>query len=471
VRAVAILGGFLVLADAMLGHAVDRPISGTKLVITRSSAGSEKLTFVSKDVGFLFPAIGGGDDPSAAGASVTVVSPLEPPVTLAIPPGVGNPGWSAKDRTTLDAYQFANGAAPAGPSVVRSARLREKRGIKIVARESGLALAAAQGSVGIRITTGTLRSCARFDAATIVVDQPNRFVAHGAIATSLADCSDASLGAPPICGDGVVEGTERCDGTVGCTVPATGVSGCFAPNSPNECQCCGQDGEICYQGGVYGPPVDCCPGLRCDYKFQIGRQGFGICTTSTCGGLASLCGGDDCCEGLVCMAPPGYPVDFCTYPTVTTTTTTSTTLPPVCGDGTVEGTEQCDGAACDPFLRNGCFPPGDALECQCCSTLQCYFGSFGVPLPCCPGLNCENDGNVPPGGDPGVGSCTTATCAALQHACAPGFLACCDGLVCAAPFGQPTPMPTYCLVPPGGACTTNAECVYPACVDGVCAGL
>src|SRR5262249_16968148 len=158
------------------------------------------------------------DDPSVVGASVTLVSPLETPVTFAIPPGVGTPGWQLSDRR-LDRYKYTNGAAPDGASVVRQPALPALRGVKLTAGAAGLALAAAQGKVGIRITTGSLRSCALFDAATIVVDQPGRFIARAAVASS-GDCSDAALGAttttstlPPGCGNDVIDPGEDCDGT------------------------------------------------------------------------------------------------------------------------------------------------------------------------------------------------------------------------------------------------------------------
>src|SRR5436190_6860182 len=137
-RGILVLG--LVFAGAMPCRAVDRSIAAVKLSLTRSSSGAERLTFTSRDVNALFPALGGPDDPSVVGATVTLVSPLEAPVTLAIPPGVGNPGWRLTDRT-LDAYKFTNRSAPNGPSVVRSLGFRERRSVKIVAREVGLALA------------------------------------------------------------------------------------------------------------------------------------------------------------------------------------------------------------------------------------------------------------------------------------------------------------------------------------------
>jgi hypothetical protein len=478
--------GVLVLAVAAPGLGADKPISGAKLILSRNSSGSEKLTFVSKDVNFLFAAIGGADDPSGVGASMTLVSPAEPPVTFGIPSGIGNPGWKTKDGATRDGYQFTNGSAPAGISVVRSGKLRERRGIKIVARETGLALAAPQSSVGIRITTGSLRNCALFDAATIVRNEPNRFIARGAISSSLADCSDASLGAttstttlPPGCGNGVVEGSEQCDGA-SCGDPSGFVDGCFPPGDPNECECCSTEGFFCSEGSVFNAAVPCCPGFRCEIQFHIGQQGNGTCTTSPCNGYGSVCDGNPCCDGLVCTSPsPGFPLYVCDIappPTSSTTsttspTTTSTTVTGSCGDGIVQSGEACDGSGCDA-LNDGCFPPGDPDECQCCSTTSCYPGHF---VECCPGLNCESLGLAPGTGPTGTGFCTTDTCAARGHNCddSPDYLACCEGLACGPLYGQTFPYPKYCLVLPGGSCSSDAQCAAvlalpPHCVDGVC---
>lgn len=66
------------------------------------------------------------------------------------------------------------------------------------------------------------------------------------------------------------------------------------------------------------------------------------------------------------------PTDNCVPPTTTTTTTTSsstTTIPavPFCGDGSVNGTEQCDPAAAATGCSGGdtCMPAGSISECTC----------------------------------------------------------------------------------------------------------
>src|SRR5262245_50547895 len=81
--------------------ALDQPISAVKLSLSRSSSGKEKLVFVSKDPAFLFPAFGSADDPGTGspGGALLELGSLAQPVApaLAIPPGVGKPGWRSKD--------------------------------------------------------------------------------------------------------------------------------------------------------------------------------------------------------------------------------------------------------------------------------------------------------------------------------------------------------------------------------------
>ena len=370
----------LVLTGAMPCRALDRSIGAVKLSLTRSSSGAERLTFASRDANVLFPALGGADDPSGVGATITLVSPLEPPVSLLIPQGVGSPGWRLTDRT-LDAYKFSNGAAPGGPSVVRRVTLREQRGLKIVAREVGLALAAAQGSVGIRITTGSLRSCALFDGSSIVVDKPGRFVARGAIATG-ADCGDFSLGATG-CGDGDIGAGEECDGTNIDGGPFN--IGCFPPGSSNECHFCGA--------------------TACRYPLGVE---FPCCDSSkTCVVLGP--------NGGECRGPEDA----------------------VCGNGAVEPGEQCE-LPFFPCSDGGCFPPGDPHGCQCCGNTDgsfCYDGTvFSPQVLCCPGFTCAHYTPQGAGGAFGLGECAS-TCAPNGTECGANGLSCCTG-TCV----QPDPM-------------------------------
>jgi hypothetical protein len=188
----------LVAAWAAAGSAAaaDQPIAGKKLVIKRSGAGIEKLVFVSKDTSYLFPAIGGADDPATGtpgGAVVELFSQNDPGGgSLSVPAGLGKPGWRVKDGS-VDLYKFINSLAPGGISPVRVLVVKQGRVLKISAKSTGLALAGSQGSVGIRVSFGSLRSCAFFGPTTVRRDEPNRFLARNALAGAVPDCSDASL--------------------------------------------------------------------------------------------------------------------------------------------------------------------------------------------------------------------------------------------------------------------------------------
>jgi uncharacterized membrane protein len=188
-----LLIAFAVLAGtAPAALAVDQSIDGTKLVIKRSGSGKEKFVFVSKDAGFLFPTIGGADDPangSPGGALIEILSRDEADASFSIPAGESlPPGWKVKDAT-IDLYKYVNKDAPTGPTPVKVMVLKDGKVLKIVSKSTGLALTGSQGAVVIRITTGSLRNCTLFDAPTIKKDEADKFIAKNSLASSLTDCS------------------------------------------------------------------------------------------------------------------------------------------------------------------------------------------------------------------------------------------------------------------------------------------
>ena len=56
-------------------------------------------------------------------------------------------------------------------------------------------VAGPHGSVGVRVTTGTLRNCARV-GGRVLRDEAGKFIAKDGLAADLVDCSDAELGSP-----------------------------------------------------------------------------------------------------------------------------------------------------------------------------------------------------------------------------------------------------------------------------------
>jgi hypothetical protein len=307
-RAVAITVGVSALVGMGVlprASALDRPIGAVKLLLTRSSTGKERLAFVSKDPGFLFPPVSGADDPAAGspGGALIELFSQEGAASLAVPRGVGKPGWTIKSAAAIS-YKFSNGDAPGGISPVRAATIKQGKVLKLTSADSGVPLAVSQGRVGIRITTGSLRSCALFDAPTIRTDEPGRFIAKGAVASSLADCADASLA---ICGNGVRDAGEQCDPPDVEVCELAHANGCFPPGGRLECQCCGGTGGSCF--GMAGIP--CCDADDiCVFFAHPGM--LGRCASRLCGSPGQACdagqqcvGGACCSElGMVCGAGP-----------------------------------------------------------------------------------------------------------------------------------------------------------------------
>jgi hypothetical protein len=262
------------LAAATSAAAVDRPVDATKLVLKRTPT-RETLTFVTRDPDFLFPAANSADDPAIGnpgGMRVDLFSVNEGSASLVAPPGAGKPGWLLKD-SQIPQFRFQNADAPGGSSPVRLAILKQARVLKVDARLAGLPLAGPQGAVGIRIVTGTLRTCALFGPATIKRDEPGRFVARNALAASITDCSDVSLGGP----------------TPSTTTTSTTLPGCQLIDDPFEPTCGGAcpPGEQCVGGFDATISIEC----TCIPDDAVACLGSGY---PTCGGV--------CSGGRVCQA-------------------------------------------------------------------------------------------------------------------------------------------------------------------------
>jgi cysteine-rich repeat protein len=167
----------------------DQPISGSKLQLRRTASGKEKAQLASKDPNLSFPVRNGPDDPTVVGATVEWVSPVEGVVAMSLPAS----HWSANAAGTV--YTFKNKTAPDGTSAVKSAQIRQGKGLKISAKLAGLPLAGPHGTVAARVRTGTLRNCAVF-GGTIQADVVNRFQAKLADVPSIPDCTVASVVGP-----------------------------------------------------------------------------------------------------------------------------------------------------------------------------------------------------------------------------------------------------------------------------------
>lgn len=328
-RRAVLLGCLLTLGAAAVADAVDLPVSARKLILRRTAGGEEKLSFLTKDANFPFPAIGSDDDPmmgTPGGVTIELFSPEQGAVRIDVPAAVG---WIAKDGSPAF-YKFTNKLAPGGVSAVSSLLVKEERAIRLRSSSVGFPSMAPLGPVGIRITMGTLRVCALFDATTIKRDEARVFLARDAKAASLADCSTASLGGPtcgeladaPICGGTCPAGSacgSRDLSTCEC-IAAAQPCGDTAPVCNGECpagQECGTTGGLPFPGCACLPtgstpcgnelsPTcggDCPSGLDC-YGVTFP---FGPFTANGCQCLAEPptdpCGG--CLPGFQCIVGPG----------------------------------------------------------------------------------------------------------------------------------------------------------------------
>jgi hypothetical protein len=344
------LGLAFAIAAPALG--ADTGISGQKLVL-KVRGTKQKLVFASKDPSTPFPPIGSADDPSVAGVTIDVITPGATGA-LAVPSGIGNPGWVVKDAD-VDSYTYRNGTS------VRSLGLRQGRTLKLTTRSVPIPMTAPLGSVGIRFTMGGTRVCALFDGASVVADAAGSFTARASSAP--ADCSTATLGHPAVCGDGVVEQNEECEATsdaacpgqcaADCTCPAvcgdgqresaeecdgtdfppfgTGPAACAnlgdaVPACQSDCTCCAT--QLCAAGtfqatccpGFACPPADgpnarayCRPSCQTADDCDAGQACFlGFCATPYCTENSQCSGGAlTCYEGFCCYFGPGRP--YCAF--------------------------------------------------------------------------------------------------------------------------------------------------------------
>jgi fibro-slime domain-containing protein len=208
---------------------------------------------------------------------------------------------------------------------------------------------------------------------------------------------------PPVCNNGVVEFQEECDGAVtGCTnCQVDDGYVCPAANTCLRLPVCGdgllQAGEECDIGLVSGPG---CMNCQVENNYFCSGQPS-VCVRSVCGDNFRA-PDEECDDGPGTVMSPGTPVggDGCS---ATCTVETGWACPPntacvpVCGDGLLRGSEQCETAhtaAClNCRLRPGydCGPNGTANP---CTATVCANGNPTNPIAAAqPGEGCD-DGNL-----------------------------------------------------------------------------
>lgn len=170
----------------------------------------------------------------------------------------------------------------------------------------------------------------------------------------------------PLCGDGLVSGTEQCDegaanGLGLCTMDCRLVTTC-APglvncggicidlvSDPSNCGACGvfcAAGQVCAAGVCMLSNPTCAPGfINCG----------GICRNlatdpSNCGACGAVCvAGEDCAAGACTLADPSCAGVDCPAGEICAS---GTCRPESCGNGWVDAGEACDDGNNDP--SDGC---------------------------------------------------------------------------------------------------------------------
>jgi len=191
----------LMLGAPLCADAADVLVPGQKLLMKAPPGRPERLVWTVKSAGVAAPLPSAADDPTIGGASLTIVSGGEV-ATFALPAG----NWQRRGRHAT--YHFKNTLAPAAPSEVKVALLRDGR-LMVRANAIGITLdEASQGSVGLVLALGSTRYCARF-GGTVKRDQPGLFQAKNAPLPTA--CPTGPRGQLI---DGAVDGVTYTTGTV-----------------------------------------------------------------------------------------------------------------------------------------------------------------------------------------------------------------------------------------------------------------
>jgi len=387
---IAIAGvAVVVQGSPPVAAAAQQPIAADSLRLRRDDRGT-RILFISRDAAALFPAIGSPDDPSSGrGGLILEIFTQGGVVAIQAPWNETAPRWKVFDAR-VDHFAYRDPDAPSNLSQVRRGALREGRLVRIRGIADPLASDGPLGPVAVRVTTGSLRNCALFGAATIRRDTPSSFFAVDAPSDALADCSDETLSAAvglgcedsASCG-GVCPGEGRCGfdlfaSVCRCVFP-TDPCGDTAPICNGSCaageECVpivgyATDDCVCTPIGVtpcgaHGQHPTCevaCPdGNEClPYRGKF---------NSSCG-----CGDDRTCEegglrcpaGLECMEVPGFP---------------RACIPVFCGGSasfpTCGGTCENNGWGCRP-LRDF---DGEVEICACAPPADCDASSGGLDCP------------------------------------------------------------------------------------------
>ena len=273
-----------VLSLAEIATAVDVPIDAELLKLRDTESGTA-VTFLSRDPDVPFPAPGSAEDPTTASGrlSLDLFTQSRLPIHVELPTAVGTPGWQFVDAK-IDRYLFRNGGAPDAFSALRRVLVRQGRVLQATGFFSGLSHRTPLGASAVRIQMGANRVCAAFLPSEVRRDDSERYLARGAVAASLGDCSDAAIAA-------AIQGRTPTPSPGWTPSPQPTLMPCGG--SPELPQCNGDcpAGEICGAALYPEPACGCVPAsVPCEDA-----------TWPTCGGT--------CPEGGICSIE--YPYASC----------------------------------------------------------------------------------------------------------------------------------------------------------------
>ncbi len=218
----AIVVGVSVLVTFVAASAATAAGSTTLVAVSRPARGA-RLVYGSMDASAGLTK-GAGTDAGAIAAEIFLADE-NGTTSYAVPAGAfgGGTGWMANDATHAS---FLNRAAPGGPTGVKRMVLMVGRHLRIVAQNLGddspLAFGAAPSSdlmLGCVLMNGseTATHCTRFAPADCAYTSLD-----GGTGWKLRcrnGVADPACGAvpPPVCGNGIRESGEQCDGGPACT--------------------------------------------------------------------------------------------------------------------------------------------------------------------------------------------------------------------------------------------------------------
>jgi hypothetical protein len=175
---------YFAVREALLrGRGGDHPIAGTKLTLSRRGRHRAVVSLSSDDPGVVTPSPGSRNDPrrgDPGGASIELLRPDGAVHTLSLPAGRS---WYVAQGTST--YWEALGR----PDSAVWMHMREGTGLHLELWASDLSPADALDGLRVRISMGSLRTCADFGPETIVESSRTKLVAKLAPRSVGYDCS------------------------------------------------------------------------------------------------------------------------------------------------------------------------------------------------------------------------------------------------------------------------------------------